>query len=137
MYLLYINSLNRNHRGEIIYEFLFGRGLGIEYGDNWDVAPANTAEITPPPLNYVHKVGLLITDQIELECIQQSEYFCVLDAVDDVIAIAWELEPQEGTPRLVFHFGETMESVKDKLFSRDLELNMESTNKYATTDEKN
>lgn len=136
MYLLYINALNKNHRGENIYEFIFGKTTEIEYGDNWDAVPASASEITPPPLDYINKVGLLVTDQIELECIQESDNFSVIDATDDIIAMGWEREPIEGIIRLVFHFAETEKSVTDKLFARDLELDTERTAKYATTYEK-
>jgi hypothetical protein len=137
MQLIYINSLNKNHRGEAIYEFIFSDTTRIEFGDNWDAVPAGSAEITPPPLEYIKAVGVLVTDQIELECIQESDSFCVLDSVDDIIALGWEKEPQPNIIRLVFHFGEEMQSVKDKLYSRDLELDMEHKAKYATTYEKN
>ncbi|MFA5418396.1 MAG: hypothetical protein WC341_08055 [Bacteroidales bacterium] len=136
MYLLYINALNKNHRGESIYEFIFGDTTEIEYGDNWDAVPASASEVTPPPLEYIKLVGLLVTDQMELETIQESDYFAVIDAVDDIVALAWEKYPTEGRIRMVFHYGETFESVKDKLYAVDLELDMERTAKYATTYEK-
>lgn len=135
MKLLYINSLNKNHRGQNIYEFLFGRTLEIEYGDNWDSVPASAAKVTPPPVDYIHGVGLLVTDEIEFDCVQYSD-FAVVDAVDTIIALGWESVPQDDTIRLVFHFGEELESVKDKLYARDLELNMETNNKYAIANEK-
>ena len=136
MKLLYINALNKNHRGESIYEFIFGSTTEIEYGDNWDAAPASASEITPPPIDYIDVVGILTTDEIEIECVQYSD-FAVVDAVDTIIAMGWEKTPLDGIIRLVFHFGEDQESVKNKLYSRDLELICEKVNKYATKHEKN
>lgn len=135
MKLLYINVLNKNYKNESIYEFIFGRTLEIEYGENWDQIPASAAEVTPPPIDYIHQVGILISDEIEIECVQQSD-FAVVDAVDTIIALGWEKQPVDGIIRLVFHFGEDIESVKEKLYARDLELNMDTANKYATANEK-
>lgn len=136
MKLLYINALNKNHRGQSIYEFIFGTTLEIEYGENWDALPASASEITPPPVDYIHTVGILITEEVEIDCVQYSD-FAVIDAVDTIIALGWERTPIDGIARLVFHFGEELESVKEKLYSRDLELNLEKINKYATANEKN
>lgn len=134
MKLLYINALNKNHKGESIYEFLFGQTTEIEYGENWEQVPASAASVTPPPIDYVHEVGLLVTDEMEIDCVQFSD-FAVVDAVDTIIALGWEDIPLDGIVRLVFHFGESLESVKDKLYSRDLTLNMEINNKYSTDNE--
>lgn len=136
MKLLYINALNKNHKGDSIYEFIFGKTTEIEYGDNWDSIPASSCDdITPPPIDYIHAVGMLITHEIEIECVQDSD-FAVIDAVDTIIALGWEKVPQDGVIRLVFHFGDDLESVKEKLYARDLELDMEMTKKYVTANEK-
>ena len=129
MKLLYINALNKNHRGESIYEFLFGSTLDIEFGESWDSVPASAADVTPPPIDYIHEVGVLVSDEIEIECVQYSD-FAVIDAVDTIVALGWEKTPIDDVIRLVFHFGEDIESVKEKLYARDFELNTEKTNKY-------
>lgn len=136
MKLIYINVLNKNYRGENIYEFIFGKTTTIEYGDNWDSTPASASDITPPPMDYIESVGLLITEpELELDCVQLSD-FCVIDAVETIIALAWEHEPLDNIDRLVFHFGDDIEDVKTKLYSRDLKLNFEDKKQYASTYEK-
>lgn len=136
MKLLYINTVGKNHRGQNIYEFLFGRTTEIEYGENWDALPANACDdVTPPPVDYIHEVGLLVSDEIELECVQHSD-FAVVDAVDDIVAMAWEKVPVDGVIRLVFHFGDELQKVQDKLYARDLELDLSGTNKYVVINEK-
>ena len=134
MKLLYINALNKNHRGQSIYEFIFGDSTEIEFGENWDAIPASAAEITPPAIDYIEMVGVLTTDEIEIDCVQYSD-FGVIDAVDTIIALGWEKMPLDGVARLVFHFGESEESVKEKLYSRDLGIKMEIINKYAISNE--
>jgi hypothetical protein len=64
-------------------------------------------------------VGLLKNTDLDLELIQNSDYFGVIDAVDGVIALAWEkfdIEVEVG--RLTFKFGESLENVTKKLKQR-------------------
>jgi hypothetical protein len=49
----------------------------------------------------------------------------MIDAMDDVVALAWENEDTEGQKRLVFRFGTTEQEIKDKLYERDLILEFE------------
>jgi hypothetical protein len=49
----------------------------------------------------------------------------MIDAMDDVVALAWESEETEGQKRLVFRFGSTEQEIKDKLYERDLILEFE------------
>jgi hypothetical protein len=48
----------------------------------------------------------------------------MIDAIDDVVALAWESE-DENKGRLVFRFGQTEQEIKDKLYERDLILEFE------------
>jgi hypothetical protein len=49
----------------------------------------------------------------------------MIDALDDVVALAWEAEDENIKTRLVFKFGETEEEIKNKLYERDLILEFE------------
>lgn len=130
MQLLFINSLNQNFKGENIYEFIFGDTLDIEYGEDWDVNPASTGNITPPPIEGIDKVYVLKTDELLLDLIQHSEHFGVMDAVDRIIALGWEYEFNEDLDsRLVFHFGDNESEVIEKLNQRGLGLTIIEENK--------
>lgn len=122
MVLTYINPLNRNYKGEFIYEFLFSKGIDINFGDNWDVTPASVHEVTPPPLDAIEEIGVFIDDEIELDLTIHSDTFGMYDAVENIIALGWEKESPPSDTRLVFHYGETKKSVIDKLYSRDKKL---------------
>ena len=54
-------------------------------------------------------------------------------ALDKVIALGWEVYEDEDTEkdRMVFHFGDNLTSVEDKLYSRDLILDYDKTISYA------
>ena len=66
--------------------------------------------------------------------IQNSDYFGMCDAVDNVIALCWEIYDDENTTdsRLVFSFGEDLKSVEDKLYTKDLILNYVQNLEYKT-----
>ncbi len=124
MKLIYVNELGPNYLGNNIYEFIFGFNDSEPFGEGWDSIPA-AGNAYPPELEYVKKVGILKESDLKLHLVQNSDYFCVYDAVEDVIALAWEdAESEEvidhGKTRLVFRYGDSLEKVSDKLYERDL-----------------
>jgi hypothetical protein len=121
-YLTYVNGLGPNYKGDNLYEFIFSDSLDV-WGDNWENKPSNGYPI-PPELQYIKKVGVLRNTDIKLELIQNSDFFSMVDAIDDVVALAWE-EDVEEKKRLVFRFGITEQEIKDKLYERDLVLEFE------------
>ena len=122
-YLTYINGLGPNYKGDNLYEFIFSDSLDV-WGESWESKPSNGYP-TPPELQYIKKVGVLRNTDVKLELIQNSDFFCMIDAIDDVVALAWETEESEGQKRLVFRFGSTEQEIKDKLYERDLILEFE------------
>jgi hypothetical protein len=53
------------------------------------------------------------------------------DAIDNVIALAWENnEIKTNSKKLVFLFGEDEKTIKDKLYSRDLILEFDKEMSY-------
>jgi hypothetical protein len=132
MYLLYINELGRDYKGQRQYEFIFGKQLISSYNDKdvleleqeWFLIPASD-RVFPPQMAAIDLVGLLKNSDLELELVQKSDYFGMIDAVDGIIALGWEkydMEINEKINRVSFHFGETVESVTSKLMTRGLRL---------------
>ncbi len=119
MVLTYINPLNKNYIGQYTYEFIFSKTNEINFGDDWDVSPAASGTLTPPPIDDIETVAILKTNDIELDLAIYSDNFSMYDCVENVIAMGWEKESPNNEVRLVFHFGESYESVKNKLYSRD------------------
>ena len=128
MILVYINELGPNFRGDNIYEFIFSN-LDDVWGEDWDSEPAN-GKPQPPNIEYIKKVGVLKNSEIELNLIQNSDFFGVYDAIDGVISLAWERSDSDEIlvskrKRLVFQYGETVDSVENKLYERDIVLKWE------------
>lgn len=132
-YLIYVNGLGPNYKGDNIYEFIFSNEITDIWGEMWESKPSNGYPL-PPDLEHIKKVGVLKNDKISLSVIQKSDYFSMIDAIDDVVALGWENESDtinfDLVKRLVFRFGETEESVKNKLYERDIVLEFEKKFSY-------
>ena len=127
-YLIYVNELGPNYKGDNIYEFIFSDSLENVWGDSWESKPSNGYP-SPPNLEFIKKVGVLKNDTISMTVIQNSDFFSMIDAIDGVIALSWENENDDinfdTKTRLVFRYGEKEEIVKNKLYERDLVLEFE------------
>jgi len=118
-YLVFVNGLGANYKGNKTYEFVFSKNNDV-WGDDWDTMPAN-GNPTTPNIDEIEKVGVLNREGIEMELVQNSDFFCMKDAVDKVVALGWE-EDKDLENRLVFHYGMTEQEVKDKLYEKDIIL---------------
>lgn len=131
-YLIYINKLGPNYKGDNIYEFIFSDTLEV-WGDNWESKPANGYP-SPPDIDYVKKVGILSSEKVSLELVQESDVFSLIDSMDGVLALGWEKETGDIdfsiTKRMVFRFGDTESEIKDKLYERDIVLEFEKKMVY-------
>ena len=119
MHLIYVNEIGSDYKGQKQYEFVFSETTEIDMGD-WFVIPASACQRSKSPdIEYVDVVGLLKNTDLQLELVQDSDHFGVIDAVDGVISMAWEKFDFENTEeRLTFKFGEPIENVTKKLKSR-------------------
>ena len=127
-YLIYVNGLGPNYKGDNLYEFIFSDNLDV-WGEAWDNRPSNGYP-QPPDLKYIKKVGVLRDTDVKLELIQNSDFFSVIDAMDDVISLAWESDDENVRKRMVFRFGTPEQEIKDKLYERDLVLEFEKKVTY-------
>jgi hypothetical protein len=126
-YLIFINGLGPNYKGDNMYEFIFSEDIDI-WDDTWESKPSNGYP-KPPSVEYISKVGVLKNTTMEFELIQNSDFFSFVDAMDGVIALGWQKENDDVdftvTKRLVFKFGETEQEVKNKLYEQDIVLEFE------------
>lgn len=123
MKLIYVNEIGADYKGQKQYEFIFSNSSEIDMED-WYIIPASsTSNSLSPDIEYINIVGLLKDSDVELELVQNSDYFGVIDAVDNVISLAWEKYNSESDEdRLTFRFAESLESVTKKLKSRNYNL---------------
>jgi len=127
MYLIFVNELGPNYKGENVYEFIFSDKVDELWGEDWDSVPAH-GNPGPPEMDYIKSVGVLNKSKIKMELVQNSDYFGMEHALDRVIALGWEVFQDDdfsNDERLVFHFGDTQEEVMNKLYARDLVLEFE------------
>lgn len=129
MYLLYINELGQDYKGQRQYEFIFGKDPDTLV-EEWFIIPSAGRAI-PPEIEDIDLVGLLKNCDLKLELVQNSDYFGVIDAVDGIVALGWEafdMEAEERPIRVSFHFAEELESVTAKLATKGHRLINEEIN---------
>jgi hypothetical protein len=124
LFLIYVNMVGKDYKNNHIYEFIFSDSIKNIDGEDWDATPASGRPSAPHD-NFIKKVGRL-ESQLILDVIQNSDTFAVWDAIDGVLALAWEnIDAYQTYPdkRLCFKFGEPFEEVEEKLYEKDLILN--------------
>lgn len=123
MYLVYINELGKDYKGQRQYEFIFSKKNDV-MEDDWYTIPSSGMSV-PPELKSIDLVGLLKNSDLQLDLVQNSDFFGVVDAADGIIALGWEpfdFESEERPIRVSFHYGDTLDSVTKKLETKGLRL---------------
>jgi hypothetical protein len=123
MELIYINELGPDFKGQKQYEFIFSEDDEID-DENWFSIPASSIQSSlSPNINYINMIGLLKDTDIDLELVQNSDYFGMIDAVDGIIALGWEKFNEENiNNRLYFKFGDDIKNVTEKLLNKKHKL---------------
>lgn len=123
MRLIYINEIGLDFKHQRQYEFIFSEMDEIDMDEWFTIPAASTSVSKSPDIEYISLVGLLKDTDLELELIQNSDYFGVIDAVDGIISLGWEkYDMERENERVSFKFGEKIESVDKKLSQRGFEL---------------
>jgi hypothetical protein len=123
MELIYINELGPDFKGQKQYEFIFSEDDEID-DENWFNIPSSSIQSSlSPNINYINMIGLLKDTDIDLELVQNSDYFGMIDAVDGIIALGWEKFNEENiNNRLYFKFGDDIKNVTEKLLNKKYKL---------------
>lgn len=123
VFLCFVRLIGEENDGFYRYEFIFTDNPDETWGENWEQKPACLVNNLIPIDEYMTEVHIVKTD-IKLDLIQNNCCFSMQDALDNVIAIAYENIdnyedfPEEG--RLVFMFGESFEDVERKLAIKNI-----------------
>ena len=123
MHLIYVNEIGSDYKGQKQYEFVFSESIEIDMGDWFAIPASSISRSKSPDVEYVDVVGLLKDTDLQLELIQNSDFFGVIDAVHGVISLAWEkFDFDNEFERLTFKFGEPIDTVTKKLKNRNYSL---------------
>jgi len=140
--LIYVLKIGYNSKGEGLYEFIFSSDeTNIDIEDwRWDLSPAcDNAE--PPSDDYIDAIYNLKTDSFDLSCLHEAVDREYMHGYHNIHALAYEIEYQgenenpdgfnqyedmfendDDLPLLVFHYGMTLEEIKDILYGRKIIL---------------
>lgn len=123
MHLIYVNEIGADYKGQKQYEFIFSNSTELDIDSWFDIPASISTQSKSPDIEYVDMVGLLKDTDIQLELIQNSDYFGVIDAVEGIIALGWEkFDIDSDVERVYFKFGESLESVTKKIEQRNYQL---------------
>ena len=121
LYLVYVKPVTENEEEKRYeYDLFFSETPDIVYGADWDddnPATAKSEDLTPDKSTY-SKIER-ITTNLPFKTIQETSCYSMEYAINGSVALSWinienlEEYPEKG--RLVFHFGDTYEDVKEAL----------------------
>ena len=118
-FLAFVKNIGNTLDGQNIYEFMFTTVPDVVWGDNFNIIPAGIIpNITPEP-NCLSRKGRVITD-IDFHLACKSTCFSMMDSIDGIIALCFTEAGIDN--EFHFKFGETFESVVDKLKLHNLSL---------------
>lgn len=122
LYVVYVQEVGKDNDGYFVYEFLITDDPDSVWMDNYNEKPAGNELDLKPSDEFYDYVKELRTN-IKLDLGQNNLCVSFMDIKDDIMCLCHEnLDDAEEYPdgRLVFHYGETLESVEKKLAKRDL-----------------
>lgn len=124
--LVFIDSgFKLNSDGEYTYELYFSTDETMVWGEYWETKPAGICGEIPPNKDCYNIIKTLKT-KIKIDVAQHNTCFSMQDCMDGIVALGWEnIDNYSECPeiRLVFHYGETLTIVEQKLIMNELYLN--------------
>lgn len=137
--LIYVLKIGYNSKDEGLYEFIFSidhTNIDVE-GWCWDLPPAcDNAEA--PTEEYINAIFSLKTSSFDLFCLHEAVDREYMHGVYTIHALAYEVEKESNDgysdyeqmfgneenddPLLVFHYGMSLERVKDLLSTKKIIL---------------
>lgn len=129
LYLVYAERINYlpNSNGLFEYELYFSETPEIAWGEDWNQqcpSACNKENLRPESTTY--NIIKRLESDVVLACVGDNSCFSIQDCSDNIIPCMWEdLSECIEYPspiRLIFHFGESMTSIIDKLKQRNQSL---------------
>lgn len=121
--LIYVDSIGKNSDNKYEYEFFFSEDIKDIWGENWDCDYPNFGGDMKPYKECYSVIKRLITD-IPFSCIQNNTCFSMQHCIDGCVSVCYEnISNYEEYPepyRIVFQFGEDIDSIIEKLQGREI-----------------
>lgn len=125
MRLIFVNRIGKNFMGENIFEFLFSDlKIGDLDGSDWDRAGYGLA----PKLSV--KKAYRLQTSMDFHLVQEDESFTTNHAVSGIVALAWDMDDESFENRIVFKFGDSIESVQQTLYKSDNYIEISYDNEH-------
>ena len=139
--LIFVHKVGYNSKkNELSFDFIFSKdetNVDFELW-NWDLLPAYNNAL-PPTEDFVDAIITLKTSKFNLFCLNESPERPYTHGYHTIQALAYEIpienedndgyaqyenlmEDHEDLPLLVFHYGTTLASIKEKLYTRNIVL---------------
>ncbi len=138
--LIFVHKIGYNiKKDESTFEFIFSKDeTNVDFEMwNWDLLPAYNNAL-PPTEDYVDAIITLTTNKFSLYCLDESPERPYTHGYHTIQALAYEIpkldendgytqyenlmEDHEDLPLLVFHYGTTLASIKERLYVRNIVL---------------
>jgi hypothetical protein len=136
--LIYVLKIGYNTKDEGLYEFIFSldhTNIDVE-GWCWDLSPACDNAL-PPTKDYYNTIINLKTSSFDLFCLHEAVDREYMHGYHTIHALAFETERNSGNngfndydkmfgdedkPLLVFHYGMSLEKIREMLNDRNIIL---------------
>jgi len=139
--LIYVLKIGYNSKDEGLYEFIFSldeTNIDME-GWCWDISPACDHAI-PPEESFVNGIFSLKTKSFDLFCLHEATDREYMHGYHTIHALAYEIpsindddgvsdydkmfssSDNDDSPLLVFHYGTSLDKIKEMLESRKIIL---------------
>lgn len=116
--LIYVKSSGKNTDGTYDYDLFFSKTPEFAWGPDWDVDyPSNNGDLTPDSTTY--SVIKKVKTTLPFKTAEETSCYSMEYATYGILALSWidienlEVYPEHG--RLVLHFGDDIETVKEYL----------------------
>jgi hypothetical protein len=111
LYLIYVNEIGENTKGEYEYEFVFSETPETAWGADWEISPASICTELTPDSESISFTKRLISD-IKLNVGQKNNCFSMQDIIDGIFPLCY-VELNEEV--FIFMFGEEYNDVENKI----------------------
>lgn len=123
--LVFIRYVGKQFDGITLYELFFSPDPDATFavGESmfdWGASPSNKKPIAfSETISFIGKVEI---EESDLVLLVNSHVFSMYDAIDGVVALAWENNAPDGEQRIILKYGMSKDEVYDIFYNREILL---------------